>query len=349
MKTLTKPIAVNARFYAHQPTGMQRYATELASRFSNLAESVRPEMPLTGIAGHLWEQICLPTVVRGRLLWSPNNTGPIATHRQVCTIHDLAPLDNPQWFSPRFSAWYRWLMPLLARRIAHFIAVSEFTRDRVVQSLGVQPGKVTVIPHGIDQRFSPRPEEEICATRRMLNIPRGRYFLFVSSLEPRKNLSRLLLAWERIQPALPDDIWLVIAGAKGRPQVFSDAHINEELPPRVQFTGYVREECLPALYSGALALVYPSLYEGFGFPPLESMACGTPVIASNTTSLPEVTADAAILVDPLEVDQIVSAIALLASDPVLRSNLSKRGIPRAASYSWDATAGATLKVLQAYI
>jgi glycosyltransferase involved in cell wall biosynthesis len=218
-----------------------------------------------------------------------------------------------------------------------------------VQILGVQPAKVTVIPHGIDERFSPRPEEEICATRRMLNMPRSRYFLFVSSLEPRKNLSRLLAAWERVQKDLPDDIWLVIAGAKGRPQVFSDAHIKKELPPRVHFTGYVPEECLPALYSGALALVYPSLYEGFGFPPLESMACGTPVIASNTTSLPEVTADAAILVNPLEVDEIVSAIALLATDPELRSNLSRRGIARAASYTWDATAHATLKVLQSYM
>jgi glycosyltransferase involved in cell wall biosynthesis len=349
MKTHKKPIAVNGRFYAHQPTGMQRYASELASRLSGLAESVRPETPLTGMAGHLWEQICLPAVTHGRLLWSPNNTGPIATHRQVCTIHDLAPLDNPEWFSPRFSAWYRWLMPRLARRVAHLIAVSEFTRIRVVESLGVKPEKVTVIPHGIDQLFFPRPEEEICTTRRKLNIPRSRYFLFVSSLEPRKNLSRLLLAWERAQRKLPDDMWLVIAGAKGRPQVFSDTPIKKDLPPRVHFTGYVAEECLPALYSGAVALVYPSLYEGFGFPPLESMACGTPVIASNTTSLPEVTADAAILVDPLEVDEIISAIALVGTDPVLRSDLSRRGIARATSYTWDATAHATLKVLQAYM
>jgi len=343
-----KPIAVNARFYAHRPTGMQRYALELASRFSDLAESVRPATPLTGMAGHFWEQICLPAAARGRVLWSPNNTGPIATYRQVCTFHDLIPLDNPEWFSPRFSAWYGWLMPRLAHQVAHLIAVSEFTRRRIVERFGVRPGKVTVIPNGIDVRFSPRPMEEIVAAREGLALPEGQYFLFVGSLEPRKNLRRLLSAWERVQRQLPDGTWLVIAGAKGRSQVFSQVPV-EQLPPRVHLTGYVSDDTLPALYSGALALVYPSLYEGFGLPPLEAMACGTPVITSNTTSLPEVAGDAAILVDPLDLDQIGSAIARVATDSGLRTDLSRRGVARAANYSWDVAAKATLQVLESYM
>src|SRR4051794_22682964 len=170
----------------------------------------------------LWEKFPLPPAARGRVLWSPNNTGPIATYRQVCTFHDLIPLDNPEWFSPRFSAWYRWLMPRLARNVAHIIAVSEFTRRRIVESFGVRPGKVTVIPNGIDQRFSPRPVTEIAAERKALGVPDGEYFLFLGSLEPRKNLSRLLLAWEQAQSQLPRDTWLVVAGAKGRSQVFSE-------------------------------------------------------------------------------------------------------------------------------
>jgi len=343
-----KPIAVNARFYAHRPTGMQRYAIELASRFNNLAETVRPPTPLTGMAGHFWEQICLPSAARGRVLWSPNNTGPVSTYRQVCTFHDLIPLDNPEWFSPRFSAWYGWLMPRLARKVAHIIAVSEFTRNRIVELCGVRPGKVTVVPNGIDRRFSLRPVEEVIAAREDLGIPAGQYLLFVGSLEPRKNLSRLLQAWERALRHLPDDTWLVVAGAKGRSQVFSQVPL-QQLPARVHLTGYVRDESLPALYSGALALVYPSLYEGFGLPPLEAMACGTPVITSRTTSLPEVTGDAAILVDPLDVDQIASAIARIAADSGLRIDLSRRGMARAANYSWDAAASATLKVLESYM
>jgi glycosyltransferase involved in cell wall biosynthesis len=343
-----KPIAVNARFYAHRPTGMQRYAMEVASRFSDLAETVRPAVPLTGMAGHLWEQVRLPPAARGRVLWSPNNTGPIATYRQVCTFHDLIPLDNPEWFSPRFSAWYGWLMPRLARQVAHIIAVSEFTRRRIVESFGVRPGKVTVIPNGVDKRFSVRPAEEIAAAKETLGLPDGPYFLFVGSLEPRKNLRRLLLAWEKAQSRLSNDTWLVVAGAKGRSKVFSQAPL-EHLPPRVHLTGYVSDEALPALYSGALAVVYPSLYEGFGLPPLEAMACGTPVITSNTTSLPEVTGDAALLVDPLDPDQIASAIVRMAADAGLRSDLSRRGVARAGTYSWDAAAAATLNVLESYM
>jgi glycosyltransferase involved in cell wall biosynthesis len=343
-----KPIAVNARFYAHRPTGMQRYAMEIASRFGDLADTVRPAVPLTGMAGHFWEQVRLPPAARGRVLWSPNNTGPIATYRQVCTFHDLIPLDNPEWFSPRFSAWYGWLMPRLARQVAHIIAVSEFTRHRIVERFGVRPGKVTVIPNGVDERFSVRPAEEVAAARQTIGVPEGHYFLFVGSLEPRKNLSRLLKAWEKAHRRLPDDTWLVVAGAKGRSQVFTGVAL-EQLPPRVHLTGYVSDEDLPALYSGALAVVYPSLYEGFGLPPLEAMACGTPVITSSTTSLPEVTGDAAILVDPLSIDQIASAVVRMAADRGLRADLSTRGLARAASYSWERSAGATLEVIESYM
>jgi glycosyltransferase involved in cell wall biosynthesis len=343
-----KPIAVNARFCVHQVTGMQRYAWELASRFSDFTDSVRPEIPLTGMIGHLWEQTCLPALVRGRLLWSPNNTGPIATQRQVCTIHDLAPLDNPELFSPRFSAWYGWLMPRLARRVAHLIAVSHFTCTRIVARLEVPPEKITVIPHGIAREFCPRPSEEIRALRKSLKLPSGPYFLFVSALVPRKNVDRLLLAWERVYRDLPDETFLVIAGGQGSSQVSPQIRIDRERP-RVHFTGYVGDECLPALYSGALAFVYPSLYEGFGFPALEAMACGTPVITSNTTSLPEVTADAAIHVDPLAVDQLAAAIMRLSVDSALRTDLSKRGAARAATYSWEKAADETLKVLKMYM
>src|SRR5689334_23084765 len=155
------PIALNARFYSHMTTGMQRYALELARRFAGEIDSIRPKGPLVGMLGHLWEQFYLPSVVGRRLLWSPNNTGPLALSNQVCTIHDLQPMERPEWFHPRFSALYKWLMPRLARRVHHIIAVSQFTKGRIVKLCGVSEEKITVVPNGISEQFWPRPPEEI--------------------------------------------------------------------------------------------------------------------------------------------------------------------------------------------
>jgi len=152
-------IALNARFHSHQPTGMQRYALELSSRFGPHLDSLKPDKPLRGPSGHLWEQLFLPSAVRGRLLWSPNTTGPLAIEKQVCTFHDLIPLDHPEWFNRRFAQWYQWLLPRLAKRVRKIIAISEFTKQRIVELLGVSPEKVAVIPNGVDARFSPRPAE----------------------------------------------------------------------------------------------------------------------------------------------------------------------------------------------
>src|SRR6266849_1151865 len=163
-------IALNARFHSHQPTGMQRYALELSRRFADYLDPLTPSRPLRGPSGHLWEQLYLPSAVRGRLLWSPNNTGPLAISKQVCTIHDLIPLDHPEWFNQRFARWYAWLLPRLAKRVQRIIAVSEFTRQRIVELLGVPTEKVAVIPNGVDAHFSARDPQEIAAARRALGI-----------------------------------------------------------------------------------------------------------------------------------------------------------------------------------
>ncbi|MDQ2900362.1 MAG: glycosyltransferase family 4 protein [Acidobacteriota bacterium] len=337
-------IALNSRFYAHRPTGMQRYALELAGRFGGNVQQIRPDRPLKGAAGHLWEQFYLPAVVKGRMLWSPNNTGPLAVANQVCTFHDLIPLDRPEWFNPRFAAWYRWLLPRLARKVRRIISVSEFTKQRIVERCGIDSSKIAVIPNGVDARFHPRPADEIAAMRQSLGIGGAPYLLCVGSVEPRKNLLRLLEAWSLALAEMPQDIQLVVAGAKGASLVFSNVTVGK-LPARVHLTGYVDDQLLPALYSGAVALLYPSLYEGFGLPPLEAMACGVPVIASNDTSLPEVAGDAAALVDPRDAESIADAILRVSRDDTLRSAMRAKGLARARLYNWDAVALQTWQVL----
>jgi glycosyltransferase involved in cell wall biosynthesis len=338
-------IALNARFYLHRPTGMQRYALELSRRFADHLDPLRPAKVLGGTTGHLWEQLYLPSAVRGRLLWSPNNTGPLAVERQVCTIHDLIPLDHPEWFNRRFGQWYSWLLPRLAKRVRHLIAISDFTKQRIVQRLGVAPEKVTVIPNGVDSRFSPRNPEEIEITLRALDITPEPYLLYVGSLEPRKNLPRLLEAWRTAQPSVTKDMRLIVAGARGSSRVFGAVEI-ECVPPRTEFIGYVPDEHLPGLYSGAVALVYPSLYEGFGLPPLEAMACGTPVVTSDGTSLPEVVGDNAVLVDPYDSDSIAEGIVRVLSNPSLRDSLSRSARQRAACFTWEQAAHQTIQLLQ---
>jgi glycosyltransferase involved in cell wall biosynthesis len=323
---------------------MQRYALEVARRLGDYIRPLYPTKPLLGAKGHLWEQLYLPALVGKRLLFSPNNTGPLAIRHQVCTIHDLIPLDHPEWFNRRFACWYEWLLPKLARNVTRLIAVSEFTKARIVERLRVKPEKVAVIPNGIDERFSPCGAEEIEAVRSALRI-KTRYMLCVGSVEPRKNLIRLLQAWSRVPAAKSEDVVLVIAGGLGTARVFEAVSLGK-VPARVKFTGYVPDKQLPALYSGALALIYPSLYEGFGLPPLEAMACGTPVVTSNNTSLPEVVGDAAVLVNPEDVDSIASGIQEILSSADLRRELQEQGLQRARQITWQRAAEQTLQLLQ---
>ncbi|MHB1282845.1 MAG: glycosyltransferase family 4 protein [Metallibacterium scheffleri] len=301
---------------------------------------------MAGMRGHAWEQLRLPGHCRGKLLWSPSNTGPLAVRNQVVTIHDVVPLDHPEWLNPRFAAWYRFLIPRLARRVKHVIVDSDFTRQRLIAHTGIGPGKISVIHCGVDARFRPQSPEAINSARAALQVPPGRYVLSVGSLEPRKNLGRLLLAWQSALSELPADAWLVVAGAKGKGLVFADVPELAHLPARVHLAGYVPEEALPALYAGADAFVYPSMYEGFGVPPLEAMACGIPTLVSNRTSIPEVVGDAALQVDPFDVNAIAQGLVQLSTDANLRAKLGRVGRERAALYTWDHTAKRTLQVLQ---
>lgn len=341
---MAKNITINTRILDNHITGVQRYTIELLSRFQQQVNIIKPAHPLSGISGHFWEQFILPQKVGTHLLWSPSNTGPLSIKRQVVTMHDVVPLDHPEWLNNNFATWYRFLTPRLMRRAAKIITDSNFSRMRILANVDIPEEKIAVIYIGADERFQPYGVGDIHKAITELKLPSKHYVLTVGSLEPRKNLSRLLKAWNVVLPHMPDEMFLVLTGALGKKQVFGELSLDS-LPPRVHFTGHVRDELLPALYSGATAFAYVSLYEGFGLPPLEAMACGTPVLTSNVTSIPEVVGDAALTVDPHDVEAIADGLRRLVSDSSLRENLRSKGLERAKLFSWDKTAQETWKVL----
>jgi glycosyltransferase involved in cell wall biosynthesis len=337
-------IIVNMRSMSAGLSGVQRYVNEVSARLGDKLERIAPVRPLQGIKGHLWEQCWLSGKISSRLLWSPANTGPLLCEQQVLTVHDLAAIDHPEWFAAKFSAWYRFLLPRLVRSVRRVVAVSEFTKQRLVEIAGVDPMKITVILNGVDQRFRPCAATAINGLRMRLKIPSERYVLSLGTVEPRKNLPVQLDAWSRCVERLPADTWLVIAGRVGQRHVFSNVNI-ERVPPRIHFTGFVPDADLPTLYSGALALLYPSIYEGFGLPALESMASGTVPIVSNSTALPEVVADCGLTVDPSDGDAIAAAITSLVRSPLMHRDMRERAIRRAQSFTWEKTAAMTWEVL----
>ncbi|ACH82346.1 MULTISPECIES: glycosyltransferase family 4 protein [Acidithiobacillus] len=337
---------VNSRILGQSITGVQRYLLELLQRMpAGGIQQIAPRHPISGARAHLWEQAVLPLRTRGHLLWSPSNTGPLAVSRQVVTIHDVVPIDHPEWLNPRFSAWYRFLTPKLARRVARVITDSEFTKARLLETTGVADNKVTVVPLGVDARFGPQDGDDVESAIQKLELPTSRYVLSLGSLEPRKNLGRLLRAWAIIYRRLPEDVWLVVSGAKGKSLVFQDVPELKALPPRVFLTGHVPDELLPSLYAGAIAFAYLSVYEGFGLPPLEAMASGTPTLVGNCASLPEVVGDAAVQVDPYDIDAIADGLQRLIEDASLRAVLREKGLERAGQFKWDKTAEQTWRVL----
>jgi glycosyltransferase involved in cell wall biosynthesis len=259
----------------------------------------------------------------------------------VLSCMDVIPLLRPE----TQPAWKRALYALSYRRaIARadaLVAISESTRRDLVARFGVPAGRVAVVPLAADARFAPAASSEVAGLRGRLGLP-GSYLLYVGSNKPHKNLSRLLAAYGAVAAARPD-VALVVAGAWD-PRY--DA-VRRAAPAGVMFLGPVADADLPALYSGALAFAFPSLYEGFGLPVLEAMACGTPVVTSAISSLPEVAGDAALLVDPASTPAIAAALARLCDDGALRTELSRKALARAAEFSWERAARAYLDVYRA--
>lgn len=295
-----------------------------------------------------WEQFLAPVLLRrsrAELFHGTLNVVPLfCPVPSVVTVHDLAFIRFPHTFRSYNRTYLDFATRTSVRRAASICAVSEHTRREVVGLLGVKPERVVVTYNAARSHFQP-PD---LATLEQFRIHQGlpeEFVLYVGTLEPRKNLTTLLDAYARI--GRDSSVPLIIGGGLGWLYQPFFKHLEAlGLRDRVRIVGYIDEEDLPLWYAAATIFVFPSIYEGFGMPPLEAMACGTPVVTSNSTSLPEVVGDAGIMVPPTDADALATAILHLLRNPTLRVELRERGIQRAQMFSWSTTARRTLAVYE---
>ena len=302
-----------------------------------------------------WHQLGVTIAARRRgceLVHLPAGLGPVGgAFPKVVTIHDVMPIRFPEMFRPWYRNYARLVTPRLARSARAVIAVSQTVKRDVVEWLGVPAERVTVVPNGVEPGYAPlRPDDPLAADlRRRYDLPRD-FVLAVGSIEPRKNLPRLLEALHllRSRPGPNRDLTLVHAGPQGwRPDEVAAAVQALALADAVRFLGYVPPEQLRALYGLARLFAYPSLWEGFGIPLLEAMACGCPVVTSDVSSMPEVAGEAAVLVDPTSVEDIARGIAAVWNDDGLRCGLVALGLARARQFTWPRAARETIAVYDA--
>jgi glycosyltransferase involved in cell wall biosynthesis len=284
-----------------------------------------------------------------QLLHSPVPSRGGSTHAPVVTtVFDLAVLRHPEKFRPWLRNYARVAMPGMIRSARAVLTLSEASRAEIIEVLGIDPARVTVVPCGVSPEFVPRAEH-IDADDRALLAPlriEGPFVLTVGAVEPRKNLDGLLRAMAVLRARSPyRDLQLVHVGPEGwlsgnLPQLVNDLGLGDS----VRFLGMLPRAALAALYRAARVMVYPSLYEGFGLPIAEAMASGTPVVTSNCSSMPEVAGDAGILIDPTSVEAIAEGIARAWSDEALRAGMMRAGLVQARQFTWDAAARQTAAV-----
>ena len=359
---------LNGKFLAQPLTGVQRYARELLSAADRLRAlshanrrwellcppgvAVPPWQTIqarqvgpAGLPLHLWEQTALPWAARDGQLLSLAGSSPCWPAGQLCTLHDAAVFDWPQAYRPLFVAWYRYLFRRQARRALSLFTVSAFSASRLKHHLGAGADRLRVVPDGADHLSADEADPTVLDR---LGLRGQRFFLTVGSDNPAKNQQRLLQAFTQLGSSA-QDLRLVVVGG-GNPEVFSAEKTVAGARPgsdHIVWAGSLADRDLAALYLHAEALVFPSLYEGFGLPPLEAMWLGCPVAVSRAASMPEVCGDAVLYFDPLSVPDMAQAMQRLLTDSALRQSLSKAGRVQAARWRWADAAHQLLRHLKA--
>jgi glycosyltransferase involved in cell wall biosynthesis len=366
---MPEPLLVNLSFVGKKPTGLATYAINLipelslpnltllasdtllprfADRYSccPIPATLTPEQGKQGHLGRLWwTQTQIPKLaksLRSSLLFSPVPEAPLfAKVRSVVVVHDLIPLRFPRWTSP-LTHYFRYYVPQVLRQSEHILCNSVATANDIVKTYSIPAKQITPIPLAHDANHF-----------RVLDlssysIPDRPYFFYVGRHDPYKNLDRIIRAFAALPNHQAYDLW--IAGSTDpRYTPLLQAQATElGIADRIKFLDYLPYEQLPIVLNQALALVYPSLWEGFGFPVLEAMACGTPVITSNLSSLPEVAGEAALLVNPYSEAAIATAMQQIATDEPARIHLRSAGLARAKQFSWKQTGQATTEILRRY-
>lgn len=356
-----------SRVTVAQRTGTERYSYELIAALDHVASSDihfrlyvngrRDQLPPVSERAtihdirlpRLWTHLRLgPTSWRARphVLFVPAHVVPLLHPPTVVTIHDVGyrvfPETHPARRRLELELTTRWNL----RAARHVITISHATKRDLINWYGADPDRITVTHHGCSSIFAPPADPRVvAAVTAHYGLGQRPYLLYIGTVQPRKNLSRVIDALA-LTIAAGYDLDLVIAGKRGWLSEPIERRAGElGIANRVHFTGFVADADLPALLAGALAFVFPSLYEGFGMPVVEAMACGTPVITSTSSSLPEIAGDAALLVDPLDTNAIAAAIMRLNDDHDLRATLRQRGLARARLFNWETCARQTLAVL----
>lgn len=356
-------LIINLSFLSSKPTGLSVYAQNLIPALSELNPTLISSKPFPdsscypissglnadgGTRGHLnrliWTQSQLPKIYRelkSELLFSPVPEAPIFINcRYIITVHDLIPLRFFKSSSP-LSQYFRWWLPQVLAQAEHIICNSIATATETIDRFQLPAAKVTAIPLAYDQNHFYYDE-----TQQPANPP---YFIYIGRHDPHKNVQRIIAAFGQLPNCKEYQLWLVGSSDSRYTPILRSQVVELGLMEQVKFLEYLPYQDLPMAIRQARALVFPSLWEGFGLPVLEAMACGTPVITSNLAALSEIASDAAILINPLNEREIASAMNKIMTDDLLHQQLQLVGLKCASQFSWSRTGRSTVDILKRYL
>lgn len=349
-----RTLFINGKFAAQRMTGVQRLAASLIQALDHLLLETgnidrwilvcppgakppalkRVEIRFVGTMPgglHAWEQFFLPAYTLGRPLLNLAGPAPLLKRRQVCMIPDAAVFDHPQAYTSAYGIWYRLLFRTISHSAQLVLTISEFSRQRLIQALGSHARRLQLVYCAATHMMSVTPEPTILNRFALKGV---KYLLAVGSMNPTKNLPALVSAF---RATTVPDVRLVLVGGTNS-AVFAGESLEATGDPRVITTGAISDGELSALYRHAHAFVFPSLYEGFGIPPLEAMSLGCPVVAAQSSSIPEICGDAALYFDPQNIADITRALGRILTEDTLRETLRQRGTTRVDMFSWECAA-----------